>query len=116
MGTFKTFLQTELARRAKEHPGYSLRAFARSLQTDPSALSKILAGRLKVGPRTIRRLWHALALSSDEIDSFVALRSVSEAEKPSGASWNYRAINAETFKVVSDWYHYAILELTHVRG
>src|ERR1700722_13528593 len=39
---FRKFLQQELARRCAKNPGYSLRAFATSLQINPSTLSHIL--------------------------------------------------------------------------
>ena len=40
------FLKSELARRQSKNPRYSLRAFALHLEIHPSALSRILAGKL----------------------------------------------------------------------
>jgi hypothetical protein len=44
----REFLKSELERRKKRNPAYSLRSFAKDLNIDPSAFSRILLSRRKV--------------------------------------------------------------------
>ena len=60
-------LRSELARRRRVNARYSLRAFAQSLQVHHSALSRLLASRAGVAPRTVRRLARRLGLSREAI-------------------------------------------------
>lgn len=105
-------LQAELVRRCQANPRYSLRAFARALEIDGSVLSKILAGKRTVGPRAARKLVARLSLSPGEsaqlLDALAGL--------PSSAPDAYRSLAADSFEIVSDWYHFAILELLRVEG
>lgn len=97
-------LQGELIRRCKENPRYSMRAFARSLRMDFSTLSKILQGRRKLGVRAITRIGTKLGLSPIEV---AALTSTPD---------EYSQVANDEFEVISDWYHFAILELMRVKG
>jgi transcriptional regulator with XRE-family HTH domain len=60
--TFRVLLQTEFDRRRSANRRYSLRAFARSLSIDHSALSQILRGRRRLTARSVRALAPKLAL------------------------------------------------------
>ena len=62
--TFRVLLQTEFDRRRSANRRYSLRAFARSLSVDHSALSQILRGKRRVTVRSIRTLGPRLALDA----------------------------------------------------
>ena len=63
----RDLLNRELAVRRERNPRYSLRAFARSLAIDHSALSQILRGRRRLTIRTIRALGSRLRLSPEKI-------------------------------------------------
>ncbi len=107
-------LQSELVRRCKANPRYSLRAFARALQMDFSTLSKILHGRRKLGPQALRTLAGKLGLKPNEVQAILsplACDQNSESEKE-----NYLQLEEDRFEVISDWYHFAILELLRVKG
>ena len=69
---FLQFLQQELERRCQKNPRYSLRSFAKYLEIDPSALSKILNGKRPLGKRLIRRFAFKLALTQEETLKFLA--------------------------------------------
>lgn len=112
---FKIFLEQEFARRAEKNPKYSLRAFARHLGVDSAFLSKILRGKRQITYSTITRFSQKLHLSHEETQSFLE----SPVHKSSRASnvWkknNFVGVDPDKFKVISDWYHYAILELLNV--
>jgi transcriptional regulator with XRE-family HTH domain len=108
---FRAYLQHVLNSRCRENSQYSLRAFAKSLEVEPSALSKILNGKRSITPRMFERLSTRLNLSESEYEYY----------HPKNAGMNNRKIEVEPvgsdqFHFICDWYHYAILELTQVKG
>ena len=70
---FRTVLQTELDRRQAANARYSLRAFARALAIDHSALSQILRGKRRVTARKVRALGPRLHLSAAAIAEHCAI-------------------------------------------
>ena|GEM_PF-3182262 len=51
----QTFLHHQYSLRKTYHPGFSVRAFARLLETDPSSLVKIMKGTRQPKPETLSR-------------------------------------------------------------
>ncbi len=89
-------LQTELVDRCKRNPRYSLRSFARFLSIEPSALSKILKGKRRISEATHERLNQRLGWKPE-------------------IQGEYRDISLDFFEAISNWYHFAILELTSLK-
>jgi plasmid maintenance system antidote protein VapI len=122
-GDFRRFLQQELVRRCRGNPRYSLRSFARALSIEPSALSKILRGRRAVTPAMFASLSQKLALTAEQAEALRPAQPVLRAlargaggdEPAEPSDSGYRQLTLDTFHLISDWYHYAILELTAVR-
>lgn len=113
---FRLFLQEELVRRCKKNPSYSIRAFARFLETDHSSLAKILNGKLTAGPHTVTKFGSKLGFTPTDFKKFIAAPNKPTKSKTSGITLNYEQLTLDSFKVISDWYHYAILELMRVKG
>jgi len=67
---FRSFLQDELEKRCKKNPRFSLRAFARTLEVEPSALSKILHGKRALTPKMLMRMANQLGLQERDIERF----------------------------------------------
>ena len=125
---FRDFLNREMKSRMRRNPGYSLRAFARDIEMPVSKLSEVLRGLRRLSPQTANRVAANLDLSVAEKTLFLNLvianqnRSTTaklEAEKnlaslAQGAE--YGELDLERFKIISDWYHLAILEMTEVQG
>lgn len=115
--SFRLYLQNELLRRCEKNPAYSLRAFARTLGYDVATLSKILKGQRGIGRITIEKLGMKLGLSPAEVTSFMdkrraggkAAKNAARADHDS-VPIDYQQLTLDSFKVISDWYHYAILE------
>src|SRR5688572_7582973 len=105
-------LQTELTRRCQQNPGYSLRAFARFLQIESSALSKILRRRRVMTPATASKLCQRLAL--DPRTKEIYLQQSSEAKSTAASA--YQTIPYETYQVMAQWYHFAIMELVALKS
>jgi transcriptional regulator with XRE-family HTH domain len=106
----RRFLQGELVRRCQSNPRYSMRAFARALDLEPSALSKLLAGKRRVTPEMFERLAKRLAIGPEELRGLLG---------PGGAALPaskkvFDQVSLDAFQVISDWYHLAILELVRV--
>jgi plasmid maintenance system antidote protein VapI len=111
--SFRIYLQNELLRRCKANPGYSLRAFSRTLQISPSSLSRILRGEREVSEAMRARLGGRLGLSPIAINSLALEKKSHRAMKPTAQ--NFKQLALDTFSFISNWYHYGILELTRVK-
>ena len=69
---FQTFLRDEFSRRKGKHPGYSLRQFARSLQIDATALSRILNGKEVMSIRTTSTVLRNMELDRQEKEKVIS--------------------------------------------
>lgn len=109
---FRRWLQTELTDRCQKNPRYSLRAFAALLQIEASSVSQILSGKRNVSAKMINVICDRLSATPAQRMAFL--------KKSSKGTISSEAIQAhllalDAFSVISDWYHYAILELTQVK-
>lgn len=107
---FRYWLQRQLTERCKKNPLYSLRSFAKFLAMDPSSLSQILSGKRSLSKKTILAISTRLTITPED---WLSLGFASSGDADLA---NYFQVNLDTFAVISDWYHYAILELTFVEG
>lgn len=104
-------LQRELELRCKTNPRYSLRAFARYLDVSPSLLSMVLAHKRAATPRLIEKTCKRLTLTADQRDAlFVAT------PRKHRTDGTYQQFQSDQFLLISEWYHYAILELIPLAG
>lgn len=108
---FKTYLQEELILRCKKNPAYSLRSFAKSLGLSPSFLSKILNGQRRITDQVFQKITTQLNLEPQLIASFQGAST-----DTSETDLSLKNLQLEYFKIISDWYHYALIELTNLEG
>lgn len=110
-------LQTIFMERCRSNEQYSLRAFARSLSIPVSSLSEIMNEKRPMTRKLCERIGGALNMSPEQIDAFSA--------KPHGNSQksaqevleeNYRQLALDSFYIISEWYHYGILQLIKTKG
>jgi len=123
---YRHWLKAELERRQRINPRYSLRSFAQNLELSPSFLSKVLNGKKNLSIESAFDVSEKLQLSNTEKKLFcqwVAKHSIGDiiSEITSDNSENTEldhAVNLEleSFQVISDWYHFAIRELTETKG
>lgn len=120
---YRLYLQSELSRRCRKNPRYSLRAFAGHLGMDPGAFSRILSGKRPLSPRLAKKLSDTLSLAPN--DQLRFLNSVAQDRAwqgmrtlmgPAPSPEVTEEISHDRFQVIADLYHYAILELTYVEG
>jgi plasmid maintenance system antidote protein VapI len=110
---FRHFLQDELLKRAKKNPSFSIRAFARQLGVEPSSLAQILGEKRKLTDRMCLRISERLGLSPKKVQTLM------KREIPGASAENFQGfkkIQEDAFRVISDWYYYAILELTRTES
>ena len=121
---YRRILREKLAERCERNPKYSLRAYARDLKIAPARLSNILNGRFGLSREGAKQICERLGLSTTETENFCDLvdskhaRSQSQRKQATarlqGKSDPFGTLALDSFKVVSDWYYNAILELTLV--
>ncbi len=107
---FRVKLQNELVTRIKKNSKFSLRSFAKQLNLEASSLSKILSGKRKLTDKMCIRLGKLLSLSEKETLDLMNMESQSKSAKKD------KLLNDDAFKCISDWHHFAILELTRVKN
>ncbi len=108
---FRQHLQDELLKRAKKNARFSIRAFARQLELEPSSLAQILNGKRKLTFKMCERLSLKLGISPSKL---VALM---KAEAPRVTHFDrFNKINEDAFRTIADWHNFAILELTRTDG
>jgi len=108
---FKTYLQEELVLRCNRNPAYSLRSFAKAIGLSPSFLSKILNGQRRITDEVFQKITTNLNLEPSVFETFR-----SDEDTLSEIDMKFRDLQLEYFKIISDWYHYALIELTNLDG
>lgn len=125
---YREVLKREFAVRRQRNPSYSLRAYARDLKVFPSRLSAILNGKQGFSGSSAAGIAGRLGLSPDEsrwfrasVESLHGRSTVSRGAAKAVLSAmksqdDYQPVKEAYFAIVSDWYHFAILELTLLKG
>lgn len=114
-GSFRLFLQAELARRCATNEQYSLRAFARSLGVDHSSLSQMLRGKRRITAPMIADLCERLGVDVGRTERFMAAASVNTREIPSAAYDAIIQLARDAAELLSECSGHAILELLRLR-
>lgn len=125
---YRDILREELAVRSQINPRYSLRAFARDMELAPSRLSEVLSGKQGLSRPVASRIADKLGYSETERDFFCDLVESIHARKEQSRSEAMEKIKRafdenellrlknDTFHLISDWFHLAMLELTTLDG
>jgi uncharacterized protein (TIGR02147 family) len=122
---YRHLVKTELLKRVKNNPVYSGRAFARDLKVSNAFLFQVLNGKRSLSEGKGLQVAKALGWPSEKVDLFLKLIRLETCKDPSLKNLLYQEIQAEDsffnldlerFRLVSDWIHFAIMELTRVRG
>jgi uncharacterized protein (TIGR02147 family) len=121
---YQKCLREEMQRRCEKNPRYSARAFARALDVDVGALSRILAGKQIPSMKVAEKVLEGIELSAEDRKHFLGSLSLKQKsrdlKKPSRAFRGVvdgnppKELSVDLYRVIADWYHAAILELTFV--
>lgn len=115
-GDLRLFLQEELVRRMNANSRYSMRAFARCLGVDSSLLSKLLKAKRGFSNSLRLQIGTRLGMSPEEILRWKGDVTKVIRRTPVNPAWETERLTVDQFHLISDWYHYAIMELVMVKG
>ena len=125
---YRQFLKAILAEKTSKNGAYSLRSFAQKLGFSNSFLSEVLNGKKSLSTDGALRIAVKLSLTEIETQYFCLLVQIESEKDPEYKSLlNDKLIalkpitkrfdlSSDFFRVISDWYHLAILELTQLKG
>jgi len=124
---YRSILKKRLEERCRANPRYSLRAFARDLKISPSRLSEILRGKQGLSKQYSEQIAHRLGLNESESHLFTSMVTLTDARSKKErtlaqtlltqleeSELQVNAIREDTFRIIEDWYHYAIIELVQM--
>jgi uncharacterized protein (TIGR02147 family) len=124
--TPREFLAEELARRTQANPRYSQRAFARQLGLSAGELSEVMRGKRALSVRSALRIANSLGFKPIETQRLLHLCQFDKTQVISGTEQilaplsederNSRGLSMDLFRVVSDWFCFAILNLADTDG
>lgn len=125
IATYRQIIASHLASRIESNKRYSMRAFAKSLRVPVSALSEILNSKRVPSFKLASKIALGLNLPPDEQNLFMSSVAQTHRAQPNrqrigkgfsveGAGPAPRDLSLDQFRVMSEWYHYAILFLTEV--
>jgi uncharacterized protein (TIGR02147 family) len=125
---YRQILKERFSERCAHNPQYSLRAFARDIKIAPAQLSLVLSGKKGLSAPKARQIAKALGLNENETQVFCSLVDSAHARSKAGKSAAQSRLaqlelpsesvqlQLDAFRTVSDWYHFAILQLMRVDG
>ncbi|MGE0634360.1 MAG: DUF4423 domain-containing protein [Pseudobdellovibrionaceae bacterium] len=120
---YREALKEEFAERRDRNPSYSLRAYARDLSLPFSRLHEMLSYKKGLSVESAQRIANSLEISSREKDIFMtqieALHSRNRLNRGLAQSRlekmrrerEVSELQEDVFRMIKDWYHFAILEL-----
>jgi len=97
-------LRKTLSERCAKNPQYSVRAFSRATGISHTVLSLVLSGKRTLSKKAALKLADHLELNPKQRQSLLTYKKKIEAD-------DYQTLSLDTFEVIADWYHYAILSL-----
>ncbi|NUN04773.1 MAG: TIGR02147 family protein [Bdellovibrio sp.] len=108
-------LQDELAQRKQRNPRYSLRAFAQNLSISPAQLSQLLSGKRTYTPEMVSQIAKGLHLSPEQ-ERYLLTQTILGKSQPLPSEVDKRQLIEDEFRLISDWYHFAILSLSKIKN
>lgn len=116
--TVQKLLLTKLAELQAKNPSFSLRALARRGGVSPATLSLVLSGRRNVSRKLVEKLSQTLGFDPRERAELLRgfanhNNQLAQADK---VDPNYVKLSTDQFRVIADWYYFAILSLVKTQG
>lgn len=126
--SYRAYLRSVLAERITKNPSYSLRAMARDLGLKPSQLSEVCKGTKNLSLQSAHVAALKLGLEACEAEYFCVLvqyETAKSSELRESFLKRMRALNpvreirdlsVDQFRLIADWYHLPIVEMTLLEG
>ena len=125
---YRNILKEKLEDRMRVNPSYSMRALARDLEIPATRLSQVLQGKQGISEEVAERMALKMSFSETEADFFCTLVKANDARSKTDrkiaqlklatqfSPHASQRLELDTFKMMSDWHHQALLELTTTKG
>lgn len=107
----QSLLTKKLAELQSKNPSFSVRAFAGRLGLQPSATNEILRGERRVSRKMAERIANRLHLDPSERVELLRGFEEAKSKKRDEIGGDYLKLTADQFRILSDWLHFAILNL-----
>jgi uncharacterized protein (TIGR02147 family) len=114
MNTMAKHLQQVFMERCRSNEQYSLRAFARSLSVPVSSLSEIMNEKRPISNKLREKIGTALNMTAEQIHAFDEKARFDSVRERLEA--DYRQLALDSFYIISEWYHYGILQLLKTKA
>ena len=112
--TSRDWFRSEFVKYKQSHPHLGLRTFARKVDIPPGRVSEILSKKRRLTHHLATRLANALEYSPQrkiELFNLIDRESKLVGKKSDEEQRTYEMLSDDEFHLISDWYHYAILNL-----
>ncbi len=109
----RSILEREFNLRRDRNSSFSLRSFAMFLGVGAATLSDVLKGKRKLSKQSVIKVCEKLGLPEIERELLLSESTTKTINK--GEVEKYR-LKEDVFQLISDWYHFAIIELQHIKG
>ncbi len=125
--SYREYLKTVFEERSAKNPRYSLRAMAKQIGVSPATLSGVLNKKKNLSIEKANSVSKALKLSSKNVEIFLLLVQIETTKNEDlknvltsklrsiGGCSEATNLSIEHFKIISEWYHYALLSLTELK-
>lgn len=111
--SFLDIVKEEFDRRCSKSSQYSLRAYSQSIGVSPATLSLYFAKKIELTPKMFNIISKSLKLPPEAITHYQDV-VLNNKDKKRLINYNvdgHSELHADEFTFISDWYHYAILEI-----
>ncbi len=109
--TVKNVLLNELRLRRSRNTLYSMRAFARDLNLGVGSLSEVLSGKRELSKSNLLKVLQNIELPSELKNGLLKKETI----KPATSEDVRHLLLDDQFRLISDWYYIAILNLAKLR-
>lgn len=106
----RRLLQNELSQRRIRNSLYSMRAFARDLGVGLGSLSEVMSGKRELSKKNLLKVLQALNVSAED-----RAQILNNETKPRTPAEEHQLLLEDQFKLISDWYYLAILNLAKLK-
>lgn len=111
--SYREHIQNAFLERKARNPSYSLRAFASQLGVSRTALSDVLSGKRHFSTKNALKVASSLSLSPELTKDLLV--EIKGADLSGAPTTSFHLVSDDTFKVISEWYHYGILNLARLK-
>jgi uncharacterized protein (TIGR02147 family) len=127
--TLKSYLKEDFLEKTKKNSAFSMRAYAKQLGIAPSTLCQVLKGQRNLSTDMLHGMAQRLGLTDTDAQYFVLVGELDSSKNPERRCQLMERLNSfreqpfkeqqldlDYFRSISDWYHFAILQLTRVQN